>query len=80
MSPLIAVAENIAQTRQMDDGAPTLPWRSCADFFTSLVTDQRLVNRPFLTSNDDDRPLQCTYSDAEFGRHAGDGLCLTFPP
>jgi CheY-like chemotaxis protein len=66
MSPLIAVAENIAQTRQMDDAAPTLPWSSCADFFTSRVNDQRLVNRPFLIYYDDDRPLQCTYSDAEF--------------
>jgi long-chain acyl-CoA synthetase len=49
MSPLIAVAENIAQARQMDDGSLTLPWSSFADFFTSRVNDQRLVNRPVLT-------------------------------
>lgn len=35
-------------------------------FFTSRVSDQRLVNRPFLTYYDDDRQLQCTYSYAEF--------------
>ena len=67
MSPLIAVAENIAQARQMDDGLPMLPWSSFADFFKSRVYDQRLVNRPFLTYYDDDRQLHCTYSYAEFG-------------
>src|SRR6266513_6021215 len=67
MSPLIAVAENIAQARQMDDGLPMLPWSSFADFFKSRVSDRRLVNRPFLTYYDDDRQLHCTYSYAEFG-------------
>jgi long-chain acyl-CoA synthetase len=67
MSPLIAVAEQIAQARQMDEGAPMLPWSSFADFFKSRVYDQRLVDRPFLTYYDDDRQLHCTYSYAEFG-------------
>ena len=67
MSPLIAVAEHIAQARQMDDGSPMLPWSSFADFFKSRVYDRRLVNRPFLTYYDDDRQLHCTYSYAEFG-------------
>ncbi|MCI0428292.1 MAG: acyl--CoA ligase [Nitrospiraceae bacterium] len=67
MSPLIAVAETIAQARQMNDGSPTLPWSSFADFFNSRVYDRRLVNRPFLTYYEDDRQLHCTYSYAEFG-------------
>jgi len=48
MSPLIAVAEHIAQARQMDDGLPTLPWSSFADFFKSSVYDRALVDRPLL--------------------------------
>jgi hypothetical protein len=64
MSPLIAVAEHIAQARQLNDGSPTLPWSSFEDFFKFCVYDQRLVNRPFLTYYDDDRQLQCTYSYA----------------
>lgn len=67
MSPLIAVAENIAQVRQMDEGSPTFPWRSFADFFKSRIYDQALVNRPFLIYYDDDRQLHCAYSYAEFG-------------
>ena len=67
MSPLIAVAEHIAQVRQMDDGLPTLLWSSFADFFKSRIYDRALVNRPFLTYADDDRQLHCTYSYAEFG-------------
>ncbi len=67
MSPLIAVADNIAQARQMDGVLPTLPWSSFADFFKSRVFDRDLVNRPFLTYYDDDRQLHCTYSYAEFG-------------
>jgi long-chain acyl-CoA synthetase len=67
MSPLIAVAEHVAQARQMDDGSPTLPWSSFADFFTSRVNDPCLVNRPFLTYYDDDRQRHCAYSYAEFG-------------
>ena len=67
MSPLIAVTEKIAQALQMDDGLPTLPWSSFADFFKSRVYDQRLVNRPFLTYYEDDRQLHCTYNYAEFG-------------
>jgi long-chain acyl-CoA synthetase len=67
MSPLIAVAENIAQVRQMGDVLPTLPWSSFADFVKSRVFDRRLVNRPFLTYYDDDRQLHCTYSYVEFG-------------
>jgi len=67
MSPLIAVAEHIAQARQMDDGSPMLPWSSFADFFKSRVYDRRLVNRPFLTYYDDDRQLHRIYSYAEFG-------------
>lgn len=67
MSPFIAVAEHIAQVRQMDDGLPTLLWSSFADFFKSRIYDRTLVNRPFLTYADDDRQLHCTYSYAEFG-------------
>src|SRR3989442_11056994 len=67
MSPLIAVAEHVAQARQMDDGLPTLPWSSFADFFKSRVSDPRLVNRPFLTYYDDDRQRHCTYDYVEFG-------------
>ena len=67
MSPVIAVAEHIMQARQRDDGSPTLPWSSFADFFKSRVSDSRLVNRPFLTYYDDDRQLHGTYSYAEFG-------------
>lgn len=48
----------------MDDGLPTLPWSSFADFFKSRVYDQRLVNRPFLTYYEDDRQL---HNYAEFG-------------
>lgn len=44
MSPLIAVAEHIAQARQMDDGLPTLPWSSFVDFFKSSVYDRALVD------------------------------------
>ena len=46
MSPLIVVADHIAQARQLNDGSPTLPWSSFADFFKSRVYDRRLVNRP----------------------------------
>jgi long-chain acyl-CoA synthetase len=67
MSPLIAVADNIAQARQMDGVPSALPWSSFADFFKSRVYDRNLVNRPFLTYYDDDRQLHCTYSYAEFG-------------
>lgn len=67
MSPLIAVAENIAQVRQMDDVSTTLPWSSFADFFKSRIYDRTLVNRPFLICYDDDRQLHSTYSYAEFG-------------
>ena len=68
MSPLIAVAEHIAQARQMEGDALTLPWHSFAEFFTSRIDDRNLVNRPFLTYYDDDRGLHHTYSYAEFGR------------
>ena len=67
MSPLIAVAEHIAQARQMDEGSPTLPWSSFADFFKSRIYDRALVSRLFLTYYDDDRQFHCTYSYAEFG-------------
>jgi long-chain acyl-CoA synthetase len=67
MSPLIAVAENIAQARQMDSVSPTLPWSSFAEFFKSRIYDRTVVNRPFLTYYDDDRQLHCTYSYVEFG-------------
>lgn len=67
MSPLIAVADNIAEARRRDGDAPTLPWSSFADFFKSRVYDRDLVNRPFLTYYDDDRHLHCTLSYAEFG-------------
>lgn len=67
MSPLIAVAEHIAQARQMDGDSPTLPWSSFAEFFKSRIYDRELVNRPFLTYYDDDRQLHRTYSYAEFG-------------
>jgi long-chain acyl-CoA synthetase len=67
MSPLIAVAEHIAQARQVDEGSPTLPWSSFADFFKSRIYDRALVSRLFLTYYDDDRQFHCTYSYAEFG-------------
>jgi long-chain acyl-CoA synthetase len=67
MFPLTAVAEHIAQARQMDGESPTLPWRSFADFFLSRISDRKLMNRPFLTYYDDDRQLHRTYSYAEFG-------------
>ena len=67
MFPLITVAENIAQARQMDDGSPTFPWSSFADFFKSRIYDRALVNRPFLIYYDDDRQLHFVYSYAEFG-------------
>ncbi|MDN5941227.1 MAG: acyl--CoA ligase [Nitrospira sp.] len=67
MSPLTAVAEHVAQARQMDDGSPTLPWSSFADFFRSRIYDRALVNRPFLIYYDDDRQLHYEYSYAEFG-------------
>ena len=67
MSPLIVVAEHIAQARQMDGESPTLSWRSFADFFKSRIHDRELVNRPFLTYYDDDQQLHRTYSYAEFG-------------
>jgi long-chain acyl-CoA synthetase len=49
----------------MDDGLPTLPWSSFADFFKSRIYDRALVNRPFLTH--DDRQLHRAYSYGEFG-------------
>ncbi len=67
MPPLTAVAEYVAQARQMDDGSPTFPWSSFADFFRSRIYDRDLVNRPFLTYYDDDRQHHCSYSYAEFG-------------
>lgn len=67
MSPLIAVADHIAQARQLDGVSPTLPWSSFADFFKSRIYDRALVNRPFLIYYDDDRQRHCTYSYAEFG-------------
>jgi len=67
MSPFIAVAEHIAQARQLDDGSPTPPWSSFAHFFKPRIYDRALVNRPFLTYDDDDRPLHRTYSYVEFG-------------
>ncbi|MGA6826110.1 class I adenylate-forming enzyme family protein [Nitrospira sp. NS4] len=67
MSTLMAVAEHIAQARQMDEGPPLLPWSSFAEFLTSRVDDPRLANRTFLTYYDDDRQRRCTYSYAEFG-------------
>jgi long-chain acyl-CoA synthetase len=67
MSPLIAVAENIAQVRQTDVGSPVLPWSSFEDFFNSRIYDRTLANRPFLIYYDDDRQRHCTYSYAEFG-------------
>jgi long-chain acyl-CoA synthetase len=67
MSPLIAVANHIAQARQLDGVLTTLPWSSFADFFKSRVYDRDLINRPFLVYYDDDRQLHCTYSYAEFG-------------
>jgi acyl-CoA synthetase (AMP-forming)/AMP-acid ligase II len=68
MSPLTAVAEHIAQARQMGGDTPTLPWRSFADFFKSRVDDRMLTERSFLIYYDDDRQLHRTYSYAEFGR------------
>jgi acyl-CoA synthetase (AMP-forming)/AMP-acid ligase II len=67
MSPLIAVADRIAQARQLGRISPTLPWRSFPDFFTSRIDDQTLVHRPFLIYYDDDRQRHCTYTYAEFG-------------
>lgn len=67
MSPLIAVAENIAQARPMNGMSSTPPWSSFADFFRSRIYDPDLVNRPCLTYCDDDRQLHYTYSYAEFG-------------
>ena len=67
MSPLIAVADHIAQARQMDDVLPTFPWSSFAEFFKSRVYDRRLGDRPFLAYYDDDRQRHCTYSYVEFG-------------
>jgi len=67
MSPLIAVAENIAQVRQMDTDSPRLPWGSFAAFFQSRISDQTLGNRPFLAYYDDDQQVHRTYSYAEFG-------------
>jgi len=67
MSPLIAVAENIAQVRQMDTDSLRLPWGSFAAFFQSRISDQTLVNRPFLAYYDDDQQVHRTYSYAEFG-------------
>ncbi|HKO30280.1 MAG TPA: class I adenylate-forming enzyme family protein [Nitrospiraceae bacterium] len=67
MSPLIAVAENIAQVRQMDADSPTLPWSSFAAFFQSRISDQTLANRLFLAYYDDDHHVHRTYSYAEFG-------------
>ena len=49
----------------MDDGLPTLPWSSFADFFKSSIYDRALINRPFLTYYDDQHP-HCTYSYAKF--------------
>jgi long-chain acyl-CoA synthetase len=77
MSPLIAVAERIAQARQMEGDSLKLPWGSFADFFNSRITDPDLVNRPFLTYYDEDRLVHRTYSYAEFGaavRQAADFL------
>lgn len=67
MSPLSAVAENIAQVRQMDGLSPPLPWSSFTDFFRSRIFDRALVNRPFLTYYDDDRHRYYIYSYTEFG-------------
>ncbi len=67
MSSLIAVPDYIAQARRIDNGEPALPWSSFADFFKCRVYDRDLVNRSFLTYDDDDRKLHCTYSYAEFG-------------
>ena len=49
MSPLITVAEHMAQARQMEGDALALPWHSFAEFFKSRIDDRKLVNRPFLT-------------------------------
>ena len=46
MSPLTAVAEQIAHACQRDEGAPLGPGSAFADFFHSRVSDRRLVNRP----------------------------------
>lgn len=43
MFPLIAVAEHIAQARQMDNGLPTLPWSSFADFYKSHISPRALI-------------------------------------
>lgn len=67
MSPLIAVAEHVAQARQMDGLSSALRWHSFADFFQSRVYDRTLVNQPFLIYCDDERRLRRTYSYSEFG-------------
>src|SRR6266498_777376 len=67
MSPLIAVADHIAQVRQMDGISSTLPWSSFADFFTSRIDDRALVDRPLLTYDDEDRHLHRDHSYGEFG-------------
>ena len=68
MSPLIAVAEHIAQARRMEGDSLTLPWHSFAEFFKSRIDNRNLAHRPFLIYYDDDRQLHRTYSYAEFGR------------
>lgn len=67
MCPLTAVAEHIAQARQMDHDAEGLPWHSFADFFNSRISDRDLIHRPFLTYYDDDHQSRCTYTYGEFG-------------
>ena len=67
MSPLISVAENIAQARRMNGLSLPLPWSSFTDFFCSRIYDRALVNRPFLTYYDEDRHFCHTYSYTEFG-------------
>ncbi len=67
MSPLMTADDHIAQARQLDGIYPALPWSSFADFFKSRISDHVLADRPFLIYYDDDRPLHCTYSYAEFG-------------
>ena len=67
MSTFTTVAERIAQARRMAEDRPFLPWGSFSDFFKSRVYDWELANRPFLTYDDEERQLHCTYSYAEFG-------------
>jgi long-chain acyl-CoA synthetase len=67
MSPLIAVADHIAQARKLDGVSPTRPWSSFADFFKSRIDDQALRTRPVLLYYDEDRHRHCTHSYAEFG-------------